>query len=198
MIMTRRQSLAAASVTRRQALAAVCALPSVACAQGQWSLPKMPDVVLKDQDGATWNLQSDLAAHRPVVLSFMFTTCAATCPPQTAVLHALRRALDTDAALSHVLLLSITVDPMGDGPEQLSAYAKRYGITPGRERGWLFLTGERPALAKAWRAFGVDAGDRDAHPSLLWVGHAARNRWTRSSAMNPLRDLLRAVREVAG
>jgi protein SCO1 len=107
----------------------------------------------------------------------------------------LRRALDTDAALRDVLLLSITVDPLADGPAQLNAYAQRYGISAGRDAGWLFLTGERAALAKTWRAFGVDASTREAHPSLVWVAHAARERWTRSSALNATPELLRAVRE---
>lgn len=192
------------TITRRQglvALSACClapgAVPGTALAQGQWSPPQMPDVQLQDQDGQRWKLRADLTANRPVVMSFMFTGCAATCPPQTAVLRQLRQTLDADTTLRHVLLLSITVDPLGDGPEQLHAYAKRYGITAGHHQGWLFLTGERAALAKAWRAFGVDTSDRDAHPSLLWIGHAGRERWTRSSALNPMPDLLRAVREVA-
>jgi protein SCO1 len=180
--------------SRRQALIAL--LPGAARAQGQWSPPQVPDVAVQDQDGRTWKLRSDLAGPQPVVLSFMFTSCAATCPPQTAALRELRRALDADAALRPVLLLSITVDPLADGPAQLNAYAQRYGIAAGREQGWLFLTGERAALARAWRAFGVDASAPDAHPSLLWIAHAERERWTRSSALNPPQQLLRAVREL--
>jgi protein SCO1 len=125
----------------------------------------------------------------------MFTSCAAVCPPQTAALRELRRALDAEPALRSVLLLSITVDPLSDGPAQLNTYVQRYGITAGQESGWLFLTGERAALAKTWRAFGVDASTREAHPSLVWVAHAARERWTRTSALNSTPELLRTVRE---
>ncbi len=184
--------------TRRQGLVALlpCMAHAHLRAQGQWSPPQVPDVAVQDQDGRAWKLRSELASDRPIVLSFMFTSCAATCPPQTAALRELRRALDADLALRPVLLLSITVDPVADGPVQLSAYAQRYGIATGREQGWLFLTGERAALAKTWRAFGVDASAPDAHPGLLWIAHAARERWTRSSALNPPNELLRAVREV--
>ena len=181
---------------RRSALLAMLSLPSLVRAQAQWTPPQWPDVTLQDQDGRSWRLASELAVALPVVVSFMFTSCAAACPPQTAALRELRRALDAEAALRPVLLLSITVDPLADGPAQLSAYAQRYGIAAGREPGWLFLTGERAALAKTWRAFGVDASTRETHPSLLWVAHAARQRWTRSSALNTTPELLRAVREV--
>lgn len=178
---------------RRSVLLALS--PLGARAQAQWSPPKVPDVALQDQDGRAWRLAGELVAARPIVVNFMFTSCAAACPPQTAALRELRRALDADAALRHVLLLSITVDPLTDGPAQLHAYAQRYGISAGQEPGWLFLTGERAALAKTWRAFGIDASAREAHPSLVWVAHAARERWTRTSALNTTPELLRAVRE---
>lgn len=171
-------------------------LPLGVRAQAQWSPPKVPDVTLQDQDSRVWQLAGELAAARPIVVSFMFTSCAAACPPQTAALRELRRALDAEPALREVLLLSITVDPLADGPAQLSAYAQRYGIAAGRDNGWLFLTGERAALARTWRAFGVDASTREAHPSLMWVAHAARERWTRTSALNATPELLRTVREV--
>ena len=182
------------TMQRRTALLAL--LPLGARAQAQWSPPQLPDVTLQDQDGRAWRLAGELAATRPIVVSFMFTSCAAACPPQTAALRELRRALDADAPLRNVLLLSITVDPLTDGPAQLSAYAQRYGIAAARDAGWLFLTGERAALARTWRAFGVDASIREAHPSLVWVAHAARERWTRTSALNATPELLRAVREV--
>lgn len=181
-------------VQRRAALLAL--LPLGVRAQAQWTPPKVPDVALQDQDGRAWRLAGELAAARPIVVSFMFTSCAAACPPQTAALRELRRALDAEPALREVLLLSITVDPLADGPAQLSAYAQRYGIAAGRDNGWLFLTGERAALARTWRAFGVDASTREAHPSLMWVAHAARERWTRTSALNATPELLRTVREV--
>jgi protein SCO1 len=182
------------TMNRRSALLAL--LPLGVHAQAQWSPPQLPDVALQDQDGRAWRLSSELAAAQPLVVSFMFTSCAAACPPQTAALRELRRALDADAALRDVLLLSITVDPLADGPAQLSAYAQRYGISAGRDAGWLFLTGERAALAKTWRAFGVDASPREAHPSLVWVAHAARERWSRTSALNATPEVLRTVREV--
>ncbi len=184
-------------MTRRQGLAALAALMScTAVAQGQWQLPQVPDVSLQDQDSRTWKLRTELSHAVPMVLSFMFTSCATTCPPQTAALRELRRTLNTDPALRSVLMLSITVDPVADGPMQLKAYAQRYDINAGRDQGWLFLTGDRVSLAKTWRAFGVEARSPDAHPSLLWIAHASRERWTRSSALNAPTDLMRAVREV--
>jgi protein SCO1 len=204
--MPQRDQRADASIrlTRRACLAAL--LPGSVCAQGTSPPiaptippPAWPEVALQDQDGHIRRLRGELIDGGPVVLSFMFTSCATTCPPQTATMRELRRRLDADAdaALRGVLLLSVTVDPVADGPAQLKAYAQRYDIAAGRERGWVFLTGERAALAKVWRAFGVDVSAREAHSNLLWITHPARGRWTRSSALNAPADLLRAVREVA-
>ena len=89
-----RRGAAVMTVQRRAALLAL--LPLGARAQAQWTPPKVPDVALQDQDGRAWRLAGELAAARPIVVSFMFTSCAAACPPQTAALRELRRALDAE------------------------------------------------------------------------------------------------------
>jgi protein SCO1/2 len=70
------------------------------------------------------------------IANFIFTSCRATCPQQTATMAQLQRDL---AAELDIRLVSVTVDPEHDTPEVLARYAERFHANPLR---WLFLTGE--------------------------------------------------------
>ena len=93
-----------------------------------------------------------------------------------------------------MLLLSITVDPLTDGPAQLSAYAQRYGIAAGRDKGGLFLTGERARLPELARVR-VDASI--AKRTRVYLGRACGAR-ALDADLGAERDagLPRMVREV--
>ena len=166
-----------------------------AWAQGASGRLTLPDARLLDQAGGTHRLRG--LCDGPVVIGFFYTGCSTVCPPQTATLRALREQLDAAGTGAHnALLLSITVDPLGDSPEALRSYAQRFGLRLGLQAGWLMLTGEPAELARVWRAFGVPQGDPQAHSSLLWLGTASRGRWTRAAAWTPtakLVDLLHGV-----
>lgn len=156
--------------------------------------PTIPDVRLLDQDGKAWRLYEDLIRGRVVVISFIFTGCTSVCPPQTAVLRALRKQLDTQSR--EVLLLSLSVDPLNDRPAQLREFARRYELALGLAQGWLMLTGAPRDMALALAPFGADAPAPDAHPALLWLGNAPRQRWTRTASLNSPQTLLRLLDEV--
>lgn len=161
----------------------------------QWlKRPDIPDLRLIDQDGKPWRLYEDLIRGRIVVVNFIFTGCVTVCPPQTALLRALRRQLDRQS--SDVLLLSLTVDPLNDRPQQLREFARRYDIPLGMAHGWLMLTGSMRDMERVLAAFDADSPSPDAHPALLWLGNEPRQRWTRASSLNPPQTLLRLINEV--
>jgi protein SCO1 len=116
------------------------------------------------------------------------------CPPQTALLRQLRKQLDADSR--DVLLLSLTVDPLRDQPQQLRAFAQRYDIALGSQHNWLMLTGSMHDMALALAAFDANSTSPSEHPALLWVGNEPRQRWTRTSSLNPAQTLLRLIDEV--
>ena len=66
------------------------------------------------------------------VVDFIYTRCAGPCPLLTQSLARLSGSLP-----SQIGLLSITVDPEGDTPARLRAYAKAYGANTR----WVFLRG---------------------------------------------------------
>lgn len=185
---------------RRQALAALGAACAGAVlvpawAQGASGRVVLPDARLIDQAGAMHRLRA--LCDRPVVIGFFYTGCSTVCPPQTAALRALRERLDAAGPAPKVRLLSISVDPLGDSPEAMRAYAQRFELHLSLEAGWLMLTGEAAELRRVWAAFGVPVGDPETHSSLLWLGSAPLGRWTRAAALTPTARLIELLHGVA-
>jgi protein SCO1 len=158
--------------------------------------PALPDVPLLDQDGRRMHLQRDLIDGRTVVVNFMFTGCQTVCPPQTALLREAMRRLDARRSARDLLVLSLTVDPLADGPAQLRAFGQRHQLPVGLASGWVFLTGGPADVARVLTAFDVPAGAPGDHPSLLWLGHAPSGRWTRSSSLNPPEALVSLIEDL--
>ena len=99
---------------------------------------------LRDQDGRTVRL-ADFRG-RPVILTFMYSTCRDTCP---LTAQQIRIALND---LGHdVPALAISVDPANDTPLNARRFLAKQGLT-GRMR---FLLGSRGQLAPVWKAYGI-------------------------------------------
>jgi protein SCO1/2 len=95
----------------------------------------LPEVSLIDQHGASISLAS--LKGKPVLIDFIYTSCASTCPTLTAkmaaIAHRLGPALGAD-----VRIVSITLDPEHDTPAELAKYAASHDANG---NGWIFLTG---------------------------------------------------------
>lgn len=102
------------------------------------------DFSLLDQDGK----RASLAAYRgrPVVLTFLYSTCEDSCPTQV---QAIRGALDDLGA--DVPVLAISVDPANDTPQRARRFVLEQRMT-GRMR---FLLGSREELAPLWKAYAI-------------------------------------------
>jgi protein SCO1/2 len=74
------------------------------------------------------------------IASFEFTRCTAGCPQISATMEDLQRNLKR---FPNVRLVTFTVDPEHDHPEELREYAKHYHADPER---WLFLTGDESTI----------------------------------------------------
>lgn len=80
----------------------------------------------------------DLLGH-VWIADFIFTRCGGPCPKMTAHM----KNLETALAGQDVKLVSFSVDPEFDTPEQLRIYADRFGA--GAET-WYFLTGDKDRI----------------------------------------------------
>ena len=111
---------------------------------------KIADFTLRDQNGHPFDLRS--LKGRPVIVSFIYTTCPDVCPLITFNLRQLQRELSPPERHSP-FFVSVTTDPEVDEPLVLRTYAERFRIDFAN---WVFLTGGREQLASVWKEFGVN------------------------------------------
>lgn len=164
------------------AACAVAAVAGVLIAQGNAapSLPthgfagairpaaaRAPEFRLRDQDGASASMAQ--YRGRPVVMTFLYSTCEDTCPLQV---QSIRGALDRLG--SDVPVLGVSVDPPGDTPARARAFVLKQHMT-GRMR---FLLGARSALAPVWRGYGIapQRGKLDHSAYVVLVDGSGRQR----------------------
>jgi len=81
-------------------------------------------------------------AGRPWIADFIFTRCPDRCPMLTREMAHLQSEL-RGRGWDDVELVSISVDPVADTPEALTAYAEKQGA---KQDGWQFLTGTRDGI----------------------------------------------------
>jgi protein SCO1 len=115
-----------------------------------------PDFRLRNQDGETMSMRS--LRGRPVVVTFLYTTCQDSCPIQA---QTVRGALDE---LGHdVPALAIAVDPPRDTPARAQAFLAKQRAT-GRID---FVLGSRAELRPLWKGFAI-------RPQSVTEEHQAR------------------------
>ena len=102
------------------------------------------DFALRDQDGKLVRLAD--YRGRPVILTFMYSTCRDTCP---LTAYQIRGAMDQ---IGHTIpTLAVSVDPKNDTPLNAQRFVNRTGLT-GRMR---FLLGTERQLAPIWKAYAI-------------------------------------------
>ena len=120
-----------------------------------------PDFTLRDQSGN----EISMAGQRGklVLLTFLYTHCPDVCPLITQNLNEGLRLLGRDR--DRVRVLAVSVDPEGDTPDSVHAYAKQHHLLPE----FHYLIGSRNELNQIWKEYGVAAVASD--PEL--VDHTA-------------------------
>src|SRR5262252_3110878 len=110
-----------------------------------------PEFSLTTQAGARLSLR-DLRG-KVVAVTFIYASCADTCPLLTAKLAGLQAKLGADFG-PKVFFVSVTVDPERDTPEVLTRYAQAHGAKP---VGWAFLTGTPAEILAVEKKYGIFA-----------------------------------------
>jgi protein SCO1/2 len=108
-----------------------------------------PEFTLTNQDGRRLSL-SDFRG-KVVALTFIYASCADTCPILTAKMAGLQSRLGPDFG-ARVAFVSISVDPEHDTPEVLKRYAEGHGA---KMAGWAFLTGTQAEIREVARRYGI-------------------------------------------
>lgn len=131
-------------------------------AGGELSPPQStPDFTLTDQDGQKVSMADQRG--KLVLLTFLYTNCPDVCPLITQNLNQALQMLG--AKRDDVRVLAVSVDPEGDTPKAVDAYAKAHHLLPE----FHYLIGTREELTEVWRKYDVAAVASD--PEL--VDHTA-------------------------
>lgn len=119
-----------------------------------------PPLALTDQHGRRLTLAGQRGRY--ALVTFVYTHCPDVCPLITSSLNTALRILGPDANVS---VLAVSVDPRGDTPAAIRAYARRMHLDPR----FHYLRGTPAELRRTWGAWNVAAVSRD--PEL--VDHVA-------------------------
>ena len=111
---------------------------------------RAPDFTLRDQDGDPISLR-DLRG-KPVIVTFLYTTCEDTCPVQAQQIKGAFDELGEDFPA-----IAIAVDPPRDTPERARAFLSKQRMTGRLD----FALGSRAQLASVWKAFAVQPQRED-------------------------------------
>jgi cytochrome oxidase Cu insertion factor (SCO1/SenC/PrrC family) len=102
---------------------------------------------LQNQNGQPVTLNQ--LKGRVVLLAPFLTSCQEECPIATAALLSVQRAVRSDGLSKKVAIVEVTVDPLRDTPQRMTAYASLTGSN------WPLLTAAPATLAALWRYFGI-------------------------------------------
>jgi protein SCO1/2 len=143
-----------------------------------WGANYFPNVPLTTQDGKEVHFFDDLIEDKIVSINFIYTTCADTCPLETAQLVRVQEILG-DRLGKDVFFYSITIDPEHDTPAALTEYRERFGAN------WTFLTGDRNDIIKLRRKLGlyveeIQDGSNNHNVNMI-IGNQATGRWMKRS-----------------
>jgi protein SCO1/2 len=117
---------------------------------------RAPDFRLTDQDGESISMRD--FRGRPVIVTFLYTTCEDTCPVQAQTVRGALDELGED-----VPAIAIAVDPPRDTPERARAF-----LSEQRALGRLdFVLGTRTELEQLWDGYHV-------RPQSVTEEHQAR------------------------
>jgi protein SCO1 len=117
---------------------------------------RAPDFELRDQDGERVSMRG--FRGRPVIVTFLYTTCEDTCPLQAQTIRGALDQLGED-----VPAIAIAVDPPRDTPERARIF-----LSEQRALGRLdFVLGSRSELRPLWNGFYI-------RPQSVTQEHQAR------------------------
>lgn len=145
---------------RRADLGAATASASEFAGAVRPDIPMTPLSGLHDQDGRGLDMAS--LRGRPVIVTFVYSTCEDTCP---ILVQSIRGALDRLG--EDLPVVAVSVDPARDTPRSAQRFVAKQRMI-GRMR---FMVGSRAALRPVWRQYGIGPQTADlehsAHVVLL-------------------------------
>ncbi len=113
---------------------------------------------LKDQDGEPLSMRA--LRGRPVIVTFLYTTCEETCPTQAQQVKAALDELGDD-----VPAVAVAVDPPRDTAETARAFLSEQRMTGRMD----FALGSRRRLAAVWKGYAIQPQRDDLEHTARFV-----------------------------
>lgn len=135
---------------------------------------RIPDLPLLNQDGQRVSFYRDLIEGKVVVINVFFTSCRLVCPMQGEAFSKLQDTLG-DRLGKDVFLISVTSDPLSDGPKELKAWSARFGARPG----WTLLTGDERTVDKLLVLLTGYVPGRGEHTPAVLILNDEKGKWIR-------------------
>lgn len=132
------------------------------------------DLPLLTQDGTEIRFYTDMLKGKIVLISFIYTNCTEVCPILMPNLVRIQELLGEQGGRD-VSLISISVDPVDDTPEELKKYGEKYGAGPG----WTFLTGKKENIDWVIYKLGQYTEDFEDHSMFFLLGDVKNGRWSK-------------------
>jgi protein SCO1/2 len=145
----------------------------------------VPDLELLDMDGSATSLAQLLDTDKPVLLTFIYTTCTTICPVLSATFSQVQQNLGDEA--NQVRMISITIDPDQDTPQQMRKYAERWHAGPQ----WQFITGTRDHIVAVQKVFDVYRGAKTNHEPITLLRASGATSWVRIEGIASAADIVR-------
>jgi protein SCO1 len=149
---------------------------------------KIPDLILRDQDGRKVRFYSDLIKDKVVVLTFFYTNCTYTCTMQGRTFSKLQSLLGERLGKS-VFVISVSTDPAKDDPAQLRLWGKRYNVGSG----WTLVTGDEAEMNKLLIPLTGNRAGGGMHAPTTIIGNDRTGVWTGAAGVFAPEDLLKVV-----
>lgn len=153
---------------------------------------RIPDLVLRDQEGRRVRFYSDLIKDKVVVVSFFYTSCSYICTLQGRTFSKLQLLLGERLGKS-IFLISVTTDPVKDNPEQLNAWARRYNV----QSGWTLVTGEEAEMNKLLVPFVGNRAGGGMHVPVTFIGNDRKRLWTSAAGIFGAEELIKVIDHIS-
>lgn len=121
-----------------------------------------PNFTLTDQNGESVSL-AGLRGH-PVVLTFFYTHSTDDCPVTASKFQTVLKELGSQ--LSDVRWIAVSIDPVGDTPQNATAFVAQHGLTGSLH----YLLGTQNQLVPIWTAYSVAVEAGTAAPGSAGAG----------------------------
>ncbi|HFD11824.1 MAG TPA: SCO family protein [Crenotrichaceae bacterium] len=152
----------------------------------------IPEMILVNQHGKNVHITELLNNDQPVLLQFVFTTCATICPVLSATFASAQQSLQSIA--TNYRMVSISIDPEQDTSQTLQEYANRFKASAQ----WTLLTGTRDQIARLQRAFNAyyPGNNKMYHLPYTYLRAANSSQWVRLEGLLSTQNLIEEYQQV--